>query len=231
MKTIGIVTDSRFKYGRSSRIGEELQRNVLAVFGDHVTVNTYFMDTLTQRASIKDDLIMLMAGSRGTQVRKFVSHPENIIIVKRTFVKEKIYPLFSIPEGTDVLVVNDNIETVLDSISSLYHIGVKHVNLIRLRRGKAIRRSTTQSLLRNGNLSLLRWSISTMSVTALLISRRCCRSAQFSISVMPQRDTDCTTTTWRSSAPTRALLKTTTTCFLVPRRWISSSSSRTMAYS
>jgi transcriptional regulator with PAS, ATPase and Fis domain len=137
MKTIGIVTDSRFKYGRSSRIGEELQRNVLAVFGDHVTVNTYFMDTLTQRASIKDDLIMLMAGSRGTQVRKFVLHPENIIIVKRTFVKEKIYPLFSIPEGTDVLVVNDNIETVLDSISSLYHIGVKHVNLIPFEAGKS----------------------------------------------------------------------------------------------
>ncbi len=137
MKTIGIVTDSQFKYGRKSRIGEELKRNVLAVFGDHVTVNTYFMDSLTERAGIKDDLVMLMAGSRGTRVRKYVNHPEHIIIVKRTFVKDKIYPLFNIPEGADVLVVNDDIETVLDSISSLYHIGVKHVNLIPFEAGKS----------------------------------------------------------------------------------------------
>ncbi len=137
MKTIGIVTDSQFKYSRRSRIGEELKRNVLAVFGDHVKVNTYFMDTLTEEAPLGDDLIMLMAGSRGTRARKFVLHPEKIIIVKRTFVKEKIYPLFNIPEGTDVLVVNDDIETVLDSISSLYHIGVKHVNLIPFEAGKS----------------------------------------------------------------------------------------------
>jgi hypothetical protein len=71
-----------------------------------------------------------MAGSRAIKVKNFVSNHDKIIVARRTFSKHGIYQLFSIPEGTDVLVVNDNIETVLDSISSLYHIGVKHVNLI-----------------------------------------------------------------------------------------------------
>lgn len=137
MKTIGIVTDSLHKYGRTSRVGEDLKRNILAVFGDNVSVTSYYMDTLTEKRSIADDLVLLMAGSRGTRVRKFVKNPEQIIIVKRTFVREKIYPLFNIPDGTDVLVVNDDIETVLDSISSLYHIGVKHVNLIPFEAGKS----------------------------------------------------------------------------------------------
>jgi len=137
MKTIGIVTDSQYKYGRPSRVGEELKGNIVAVFGGNVTVHTYFMDTLADGDRISDDLVLLMAGSRGTRARKHVKHPERIIIVKRTFVKDKIYPLFNIPDGTDVLVVNDDIETVLDSISSLYHIGVKHVNLIPFEAGKS----------------------------------------------------------------------------------------------
>lgn len=136
MKSIAVVTDSRFKYGRPSRIGETIKSNILAVFEGKVSVATYYVDTLTEEGCIREDLVILMAGSRGIKVRRFVKQQDAIIVAKRTFQKEKIYPLFNIPEGTDVLVVNDDIETVLDSISSLYHIGVKHVNLIPFEAGK-----------------------------------------------------------------------------------------------
>jgi transcriptional regulator with PAS, ATPase and Fis domain len=130
MKSIAVITDSAFKCGRPSTTGNTIKSNILAVFGDNVAVSVYYLDQLSEKDSIPEDLVILMAGSRGIKVRKHVVSNDNVIVARRTFLKNGIYPLFSIPNGSEVLVVNDDIETVLDSISSLYHIGVKHVNLI-----------------------------------------------------------------------------------------------------
>jgi len=130
MKTIAVVSDSAFRGERPSLVGEIIKKNILDVFSENVTVENYYIDQLDQSDYISEDLILVMAGSRAIKVRDHVVNHKNIIVAERTFSKSGIYQLFSIPEGTDILVVNDNIETVLDSISSLYHIGIKHVNLI-----------------------------------------------------------------------------------------------------
>lgn len=130
MKTIAVISDSVFKNGRLSSVGEIIKKNILEVFEGNVTVNSYYIDQFEPDFLIKEDLVVVMAGSRANQVRDYVVNHKNIIVAERTFQKSGLSPLFSLPEGTDVLVVNDNIETVLDSISSLYHIGLKHINLI-----------------------------------------------------------------------------------------------------
>lgn len=136
MKSIAIVADSAHRKNRPSDVAETIKRNVLEVFKSNVIVNNYYMDTLEDDEIIDEDLILVMAGSRAIKIKNHVTHPNNIIVAKRTFLKSSIQPLFSIPQNTDLLVVNDDIETVLDSISSLYHIGVKHVNLIPFEAGK-----------------------------------------------------------------------------------------------
>ncbi|MBB6482665.1 sigma-54 interaction domain-containing protein [Spirochaeta isovalerica] len=136
MKSIAIVTDSIIKGKRLSNLGEIVKANILDVFGSNVLVKNYFIDTLTPESMIKEDIIVIMASSRASKVRRYTSHPENIIVAKRTFSKKSIAPLYDIPEGSDVLIVNDDIETVLESISSLYHIGIKNVNLIPFISGK-----------------------------------------------------------------------------------------------
>jgi len=130
MKTIAVISDSAHKSNRPSKVGETIKKNILEVFSETIIVNNYFIDSLDKSFVIDEDLIVVMAGSRAIKVKNYVTHPDNIIVAKRTFLKSSLYPLYSIPEGADVLVVNDDIETVLDSISSLYHIGIKHVNLI-----------------------------------------------------------------------------------------------------
>jgi len=139
MKSIAVITDSAFKSGRPSTVGPTIRSNILAVFGGQVTVTCYCIDALSAGTEISEDLIIVMAGSRVVKIRNHVASQENIIVAKRTFSRSSIYPLFNIPNGTDVLVVNDDIETVLESISSLYHIGVKHVNLIPFEAGKEYR--------------------------------------------------------------------------------------------
>ena len=130
MKTIAVISDSTYKSNRLSKVGETIKKNILEVFSETIIVNNYFIDRLSKGDVINEDLIVVMAGSRAIKVKNYVVHPDNIIVVKRTFLKSSVNPLYRIPDGTDVLVVNDDIETVLDSISSLYHIGIKHVNLI-----------------------------------------------------------------------------------------------------
>ncbi|SKC36930.1 sigma-54 interaction domain-containing protein [Maledivibacter halophilus] len=130
MKSIAIVLDYIEESNKHNGVKDTLRKNIKEVFGNRIQVNIYFINRLNENNLIEDDLILAMASSRAIRIRPFVRSPENIIIIERTFLKKYIYPLFSIPANTDVLVINDDIETIIESVSCLYGIGVKHLNLI-----------------------------------------------------------------------------------------------------
>jgi sigma-54 dependent transcriptional regulator, acetoin dehydrogenase operon transcriptional activator AcoR len=139
MRRIAVVTDSQFRGSRPSMVGEIIRDNLLSVFAHRAQITCRYIDRLKSGDVIDDDLVMVMAGSRIVKIRGYVSRLDAVIVAKRTFSRSSVLQLFSIPKGSDVLVVNDDIETVLDSISSLYHIGLKHVNLIPFEAGKEYR--------------------------------------------------------------------------------------------
>src|SRR6056297_3957740 len=130
MKSIAIISDSAFKRNRPSNVGEIIKNNINEVLFDKVKINNYYVDELTPETRIIDDLVILMARSRVLKIKDNVLNTDSIIIAKRTFLKKSIHQLYKIPKNKDVLVVNDNIETVLETVSTLYNIGVKHINLI-----------------------------------------------------------------------------------------------------
>ncbi len=139
MKTIAVVSDSKIKNDRPNNVGDILSENIREVFGAFVDVRKYYIDTLEGKPPIEEDLILIMAGSRAIKIRDHVLNPSNIIIARRAFLRRGMSQLYRIPEGEDVLVVNDNIETTLESVASLYNIGIKHVNLIPFEIGKEFR--------------------------------------------------------------------------------------------
>jgi len=136
MKTIAVVSDSRIRNDRPNDVADTIEKNIIEVFADTVKVSKYYIDELTPNININEDLILIMAGSRAIKIRNNVAEQKNIILARRTFLKGGLEQLYKITEGSDVLVVNDNIETVLDCVSSLYNIGIKHVNLIAYEPGK-----------------------------------------------------------------------------------------------
>lgn len=137
MKTIAVVTNSKQRRINACDVGKGIRNNLTEVFKDHVIINTYYLDELHGKEEITEDITIIMASSRGTVVREHVLKPETIIQAGRTFAKEGLKPLYNIPFNSDVLVVNDNIETILDSVSSLYNIGIRHLNLIPFELGKS----------------------------------------------------------------------------------------------
>lgn len=136
MKSIAIVSDSITKQNRPSNVGEIIKENIQEVLEDNVLINNYYIDHLTENDNINEDIILIMARSRAIQIKNYTKTTENIIVAKRTFMKEAVSKLSNIPENSDVLVVNDNIETVLETVSTLYNIGIKHINLIPFEKGK-----------------------------------------------------------------------------------------------
>lgn len=136
MKSIAIVTDNLMKSNQPNSVGHILRENLEEIFGDQVAIKNYYIDDLNDSILIEEDLVLAMASSRAFKIRNYVKDPKNIIVAQRTFLKSNVRQLFKIPENTDVLVVNDDIETVLNSVSSLYDIGVKHLNLIPFEFGK-----------------------------------------------------------------------------------------------
>ena len=136
MKSIAIVTDSAFRESRKSNLGNILKNNIIEVFADNIIVKNYYIDMLNKDTIIDEDLVIAMAGSRALKVKKYVKNKNGIIVTNRTFLKSSVYPIFSIPDNSDVLIVNNALESVLESVSALYHIGIRHINLIPFEQGK-----------------------------------------------------------------------------------------------
>lgn len=136
-KSIAIFSDSKFKNNRPSKVGKTIRENIQKVLKGYVNITNYYLDQLTNKDKINEDLVILMTKSRVIKVKNNVINPNNIIIAKRTFLKKGFDPIKKLKKNTNVLVVNDNFETVFESVSCLYNIGINHINLIPFEKGKS----------------------------------------------------------------------------------------------
>ena len=124
MKTIGIVTDG------VTKLEIFLNENIRLIFGEKVRINNYQFKNLEKNHLINDDVILVMINDRVVKVKEYVDDTSKIIKINRSIRQKDIYKLFALPEGMDVLVVNDNEHTIIETISSLYGLGVNHLNFV-----------------------------------------------------------------------------------------------------
>lgn len=124
MKTIGIVTDG------VTKLEIFLNENIRLIFGEKVRINNYQFKNLEKNHLINDDVILVMINDRVVKVKEYVDDTSKIIKINRSIRQKDIYKLFALPEGMDVLVVNDNEHTIIETISSLYGLGINHLNFV-----------------------------------------------------------------------------------------------------
>ncbi|MFT8316184.1 MAG: sigma 54-interacting transcriptional regulator [Clostridium sp.] len=124
MKSIAVITDS------NSKLAVFLKDNLEEIFEGFVNINNYYLSELKKGYIIEDDLILVMIEERLIAIKDYVNDIRKIMVIERTIREREGYKIFSIPEGMDVLVVNDNKETTLQIISLLYEIGINHLNFI-----------------------------------------------------------------------------------------------------
>lgn len=124
MKTIAVVTDGM------SELEVFLNKNIELIFKDKVNIKNYYLNKLSDGEIIKDDVVLAMIDDRALKIKEYVNDTKKIIKINRSIRQGEIYKLISLPEGIDVLVVNDNESTILETISTLYHVGINHLNFI-----------------------------------------------------------------------------------------------------
>lgn len=130
MKTIGIVTDG------NTNLGIFLEHNLKMVLGNHVKITNHYLKNLFPEDILHDDLIMVMMESKTQEIAPRVKNLQNIIVVERTILLSSYHELLNLPAGIDVLVVNDNDITSLETVNLLKELGIRHIHLIPYKKGK-----------------------------------------------------------------------------------------------
>lgn len=123
-KTIGILTLI------PSDLNDFIQSNLEEVFSDYAIINNYYLSQLSPGDIINDDVVVVTAQSHAMTAQHYISPTSRIIVLRRTLPNSEIYKITAIPKGTNVLVVNDSLETTSDAVAFLYQIGITHLNLI-----------------------------------------------------------------------------------------------------
>ena len=109
---------------------KNLTRDLQLVFGDSIEIEDIMVSSLGKQEQVTGDVILATYPGVVRQLKGHVSDMKKVIIITRTVTEEMIYHLYDIPNGTNVLVVNDTRETTEDTVSMLYQLGVRHLNLI-----------------------------------------------------------------------------------------------------
>ncbi|EGT5107779.1 AAA family ATPase [Clostridioides difficile] len=123
-KSVALVNDSR------KDLIDFLENNLKLVFGDSININRYFINEINDNDIINDDVILVMSVERLDKIINNILDKKKVIVVRRTFREDKIYNLLSLPQGTNVLIVNDSDETTLETISLFCKIGVTNIRPI-----------------------------------------------------------------------------------------------------
>lgn len=125
MKKIYII----FNDQEQSYVSNILYNNLYYVFGNHVDLKLCFLDESSPADLADGDLYLVLYENRVYKMKKYISSLENVLVLSRTIQKKFLTDLFSIPEGTHVLVVNDSEESTLQTTNLLYELGLNHLHL------------------------------------------------------------------------------------------------------
>lgn len=125
-KKIYLVFNNREKEITWRSLYEEL----LMVFEDSVEVKLCFLDEAKAEDLQDGDLYLVLYKDRVYQMKKYISSLDKVVVLTRTFERKYLDDVYALPEGTDVLIVNDGKDSTLQTTNSLYEIGLNHLNLI-----------------------------------------------------------------------------------------------------
>ena len=126
MKEIAVVVSKK----SSISLANTIKQDLIEVFDDYININIYVLDTMNKADEIKADAILTMISSLVPDVKNYVKDIKKIIAVTRTISKEAMDKIYDIPKNSNVLVVNDTLETTYETVTLLYQLGVNSLNFI-----------------------------------------------------------------------------------------------------
>lgn len=126
MKKVAII----YRTSENQEVIDFLKDSLERIFENYIFVENYYLTELTNNSIIDADAYLLTEERMIYPLKKHVTNYNNIIIMNRSINKSHLEEVRLIPKGTDVLVVNDAYESAIQTLCSLYELGITHINLV-----------------------------------------------------------------------------------------------------
>lgn len=105
---------------------EEVARQIKSLLGENIYVETILMTEFFQK-NIEGDLLLFTSEFVAKLILKHLDIEISYLIASRVINHRNIREVISIPEGTEVLLVNDSQSSALEAIEQLNEIGLNHI--------------------------------------------------------------------------------------------------------
>ena len=132
MKKICVVYRNRRNTAAIAWLDNCLKR----VYEDYVDVEDCFMDELTDEDHLSADAFLVISSSLLPKLRRHTASLKNVVTMTRSVKKEYLPAILAIPTGTDVLLVNDTMQSSEEMVLMFYELGIGHLNLIPYDKGR-----------------------------------------------------------------------------------------------
>jgi transcriptional regulator with PAS, ATPase and Fis domain len=126
MKKVAIV----YKNSDNQEVIKYLKDNLEKIFENYLIAENYYLDELPTNFKINADAYILTDGTMLYPLKDRITNYNNIVIMHRSLKKQPLYEISLIPKNTSVLIINDTYETAVQTLCSLYELGMNHINLV-----------------------------------------------------------------------------------------------------
>lgn len=126
MKKVAII----YKNSDNQEVIKYLKDNLEKIFENYLIAENYYLDELPTNFKINADAYILTDGTMLYPLKDRITNYNNIVIMHRSLKKQPLYEISLIPKNTNVLIINDTYETAVQTLCSLYELGMNHINLV-----------------------------------------------------------------------------------------------------
>lgn len=126
MKSVGIMH-------ANSHNQEEINfvlQNFTEIFTDYVQFTNYYLDSFTSNTLLHDDAYLTDSDVSFQTLKQYVTDYTTIIKINRSPDRHALEQLATVAGGSNVLVVNDDYDSAMETVVSLNDVGVGHITLI-----------------------------------------------------------------------------------------------------
>jgi transcriptional regulator with PAS, ATPase and Fis domain len=124
MKKIVVVTD--FNGG----VHLEMDRNLREVLDRDVEIEHLFVDAMNAKRPIFGDVVLFMMQRRVDQFKEVIDPAAHVVVASRTIKEDMAFKLLDMPEGSEVLLVNDCIENTSETVAMIYRLQITGLKVI-----------------------------------------------------------------------------------------------------
>lgn len=126
MKKICVVYRNRENPAAIAWLDSCLKR----VYEGYIDIEDCFMDELEEGTRLTADAFLVINNSLLPKLRCHTASLKNVVIMTRSIRKDYLPAILAIPGGTDVLLVNDTLQSSKEMVLMFYELGIGHLNLI-----------------------------------------------------------------------------------------------------